>query len=94
MANLALHNTTLSELQQFLQQMAMPVSEKFTVIFDKGIDDLSVSKQLPSIELNTSEFVDFGKLSACGMWADRQEMADSVEYVRKLRCEQWRHHND
>lgn len=49
---------------------------------------------VPSIEQNTSEFVDFGKLSACGMWADRQEMADSVEYVRKLRCEQWRHHND
>lgn len=24
-----------------------------------------------------------------GMWADREDMADPVEYIRKLRREQW-----
>ncbi|MDO4449660.1 MAG: hypothetical protein Q4B79_01700 [Moraxella sp.] len=35
------------------------------------------------------EPIDFSKLPAVGMWADREDMVDSVEYIRKLRKEQW-----
>lgn len=96
MANLALHNTTLAELQQFLQQMAMPLSEKFTVIFDKNVNDLPILNELSATQIknNVNQPVDFGQLSAVGMWADRQEMADSVAYVRQLRQEQWNRHHD
>ena len=29
--------------------------------------------------------IDFGKLSAYGMWKDRTDIVDSIEYARKLR---------
>lgn len=28
----------------------------------------------------------------CGMWKDREEMADSLNYVRKLRRREWERH--
>lgn len=83
MANLALHNTTLAELQTFLQNNALSLSERFTVIFDKDVSQLSVHQS------NNAELIDFASLPAVGMWADREEMTDSVEYIRKLRQEQW-----
>lgn len=96
MANLALHNTTLVELQQFLQQMSMPLSEKFTVIFDKNVNDLPILNELSKAQLESkiSESVDFNQLPAVGMWADRTEMIDTVAYVRQLRQEQWQRQHD
>lgn len=82
MANLALHNTTLAELQAFLQKNSLSFSEKFTVIFDKDVSQFSLNEQ-------KIEPIDFSKLPAVGMWADREDMVDSVEYIRKLRKEQW-----
>lgn len=96
MANLALHNTTLVELQEFLQQMAMPLSEKFTVIFDKNVNDLPILNESSKAQVKNdiSQSVDFNQLPAVGMWADRAEMTDTVAYVNQLRQEQWnRHHN-
>lgn len=88
MANLALHNTTLAELQEFLYQNSLSLSEKFTVIFDKDVKQFSINEQ-PKAENSEQSFIDFTQLAAVGMWADREDMADSVEYVRKLRQEQW-----
>lgn len=96
MANLALHNTTLVELQQFLQQMSMPLSEKFTVIFDKNVNDLPILNELAKAQLESDvrQSVDFNQLPAVGMWADRVEMTDTVAYVRQLRQEQWQRQHD
>ncbi|HET6575706.1 MAG TPA: hypothetical protein VFG68_19050 [Fimbriiglobus sp.] len=33
---------------------------------------------------------EFLKLPAIGMWKDREDMADPVEWVRKMREEEWR----
>lgn len=96
MANLALHNTTLVELQEFLQQMAMPLSEKFTVIFDKNVNDLPILNESSKAQVkhDISQSVDFNQLPAVGMWADRAEMTDAVAYVNQLRQEQWNRHHD
>lgn len=96
MANLALHNTTLVELQEFLQQMAMPLSEKFTVIFDKNVNDLPILNESSKAQVKNdiSQSVDFNQLPAVGMWADRAEMTDAVAYVNQLRQEQWNRHHD
>lgn len=87
MANLALHHRTLVKLRQFLQQLSMPLSEKFTVIFDKNVDDLPILNESSKAQLESkiSESVDFNQLPAVGMWAYRAEMTDIVAYVRQLR---------
>lgn len=89
MANLALYDTTLAELQEFLRKSALPLTEKFTVIFNHDIDDVVIGKLEQTTE--SVPFHDFTKDEFFGMWADREDMADSVEYVRKLRREQWGH---
>ncbi len=87
MANLALHNTTFAELQDFFQKKALSTSEKFTVIFNKDIEDFNItSKSAKKIE---TSFHDFTKDEFLGMWADREDIQDSTEFVKKMRSEQW-----
>lgn len=38
---------------------------------------------------DTRQIIDFSQLPSFGMWADRQEMVDSVAYIEALRQEQW-----
>ncbi len=87
MANLALHNTTFAELQDFFQTRALSASEKFTVIFNKDIEDFNVTTK-PVVKSEIS-FHDFTKDEFFGIWSDREDIKDSTEYVKKLRDEQW-----
>lgn len=92
MTNLALHNTTLAELQQFFQKTETPVSERFTVIFDH-LDEESIHEELPvahGTDIRQS-FVDFTQLPAFGMWSDGGDLSD---YLHRLRKKQWNRHHD
>lgn len=63
----------------------MSLSQKFTVVFNK--DDKSNNQFLDNAQ--TPPAIDFSQLPAFGMWADRQEMDNSLKYVQKLRQEHW-----
>ncbi len=104
MANLALQ-TTFAEFQDFAKKTALPASARLTISFDdvseledaKLLDMFAVKfhqtlnkKSERSLDTNLqSEPDDFADLEAFGMWADREDMKDSTEYIRKLRRERW-----
>lgn len=80
---------TVVELLQYFQKNALPLSKKIKVLIDDA-DDVNSINQSSKAEIDTHpEFYDFSQDEFVGMWADREDMADSVEYVRKLRQEQW-----
>lgn len=73
---------TVVELLQYFQNNALPLSKKIKV----SIDDV---ERPPMNDDKLPSFYDFSQDEFVGLWADREEMADSVEYIRKLRREQW-----
>lgn len=89
MTVLTFSDITVAEFLSYIQKNSLPLSKKIKVSID-DVDDVKLINQSSKTEFDIQpEFYDFTQGEFFGMWADREEMADSVEYIRKLRQEQW-----
>lgn len=77
----------LSEFAEFLlaryaKQRSAPLQQ---------LDDTQKFTAWLAGDIQPNRAVPIGQEAACGLWRDRTEMNDSVEYVRNLRAN-WRSH--
>lgn len=84
---------SFAEAKDFFQTAVADDNEKVRISFEN--EDLPLftkmkNKLSQSFEKEkANEISDFTQFLAFGMWADREDMQDSIEYVKKLRQEQW-----
>ncbi len=70
-----LEDIVLGDLPNYLKGLKTPLNTHVRVVIEV------VEAEAPP----PKKKVKFSELSICGMWADREDMKDPAEYVRKLR---------
>jgi hypothetical protein len=73
--------TRLEEIYLRIQNLAPAQQEALSRLLDSLVD-VTASKDRPRRSLSEAPYF--------GMWRDREDMRDSVEWVRRIRESEWR----
>ncbi len=70
-----LEDIVLGDLPNYLKDLKTPLNTHVRVVIEV----------VEAEALQNKKKIKFSELSICGMWADREDIEDPAEYVRKLR---------